>query len=103
MTQDLPPRSLFKYRPIQHPARFTEDIFRNRRLYFSAPAAFNDPFDCNLPLTFEGNEQDWLSFAKKLATEGLLSPTEKEKSVAAIMAKRHGKILACFSMFWITT
>jgi hypothetical protein len=89
MIQMLPLRSLFKYRPINHPRRFTEDIFRNRRLYFPSPEAFNDPFDCNLPLKFEGTEQDWLSFAEKLSKEeGILDPTQKARSIAAIMTKR---------------
>ena len=84
----LPPRSLFKYRPIYHANGHTEDIFRNRRLFLPAPAAFNDPFDCNLPLRFEGTECEWHEFAAKLASEENFAPAAKERAVAAIMSKR---------------
>jgi hypothetical protein len=39
------PRYLFKYRDD---SKYTESIFEDLALWFSAPQSFNDPFDCNL-------------------------------------------------------
>lgn len=46
-------RDLFKYRPLhytQGTPNYTQDIFTSRAVWCDKPAAFNDPFDCNLPL-----------------------------------------------------
>lgn len=46
-------RDLFKYRPLHYPngtRNYTQDIFTSRSVWCDKPAAFNDPFDCNLPL-----------------------------------------------------
>lgn len=46
-------RDLFKYRPLHYPdgvPNYTQDIFTSHAVWCDKPAAFNDPFDCNLPL-----------------------------------------------------
>jgi len=49
------PRSYFKYRSLSDSQiEYTKAIFAKRELWYSAPKDFNDPFDCNLPLTCDG-------------------------------------------------
>lgn len=87
MSHTLPPRRLFKYRSVVSP--YTEDIFRSRRLFFSAPAAFNDPFDCNLPLIFEGTEQEWSTFLNEFITPGPdIQEVQRKQAVSNLMAQR---------------
>jgi hypothetical protein len=55
------PSKLYKYRLIDD---FTKDIILNRRVYFCAPADFNDPFDCKMPLDFSATDtelQEWVT------------------------------------------
>jgi hypothetical protein len=87
MNPNLPPRPLYKYRTIG--CKYTEDIFRNRRLYFAAPASFNDPFDCNLPLKFEGDANAWHRFLNEYFAEGArFSEEDRGRIVDALMAQR---------------
>jgi hypothetical protein len=40
---------LYKYRPMN--SEFTEDIFRECRMYYPAPSQLNDPFDCRFQVS----------------------------------------------------
>jgi len=42
------PKNIFKYRPDNS---FTEKIITNNELWFADPSSFNDPYDCNVPIT----------------------------------------------------
>ena len=52
------PRRMYKYQQIKPN---TLDGLRNHRLWFSSPARFNDPFDCNVSCFLGRNKQDFES------------------------------------------
>ena len=60
---------LYKYRIINE---YFFDSLENHYLYFSSPQKFNDPFDCKLFLTWEGEPEEvdkWIiKFMKEKAT-----------------------------------
>ena len=41
----------YKYRCLD---KHTEEIFTHYQMYFPKPLAFNDPFDCRMPVSFSG-------------------------------------------------
>lgn len=72
------PRRMYKYQPIKPN---TLDGLRNHRLWFSSPARFNDPFDCNVSCFLGRNKQD---FEDRL--ESFFGPSDE----MARMLKRSG-------------
>lgn len=64
------PTSLYKYRSLSNGSKeYTLDIFRKCELYFSAPSAFNDPFDCKLPPSIASKEMLAETIAQKNSLE----------------------------------
>lgn len=58
--QGLIPCYLYKYKTIN---QFTHSIIANNEMYFSSPANFNDPYDCNIPIdstSSDENIRDWI-------------------------------------------
>lgn len=58
------PSKLYKYRSIDDR---TKDIIVNHRVYFCAPVAFNDPFDCKTPLDFTATDAEFEQWVRKVA------------------------------------
>ncbi len=76
--------TLYKYRPLyltgeselRQPHPHTASIFIKSEIYFSAPSSFNDPYDCNLKLQFEGSsDKDWHEYLDLVMAE---NPTDHE-------------------------
>jgi hypothetical protein len=45
---------------FRQPHPHTASIFTKAEIYFASPSSFNDPYDCNLKLHFEGSsDKDW--------------------------------------------
>lgn len=74
--------TLYKYRPLYvmgdnklrqaHP--HTASIFTKSEIFYAAPSAFNDPYDCNLKLHFEGSsDKDWQEYLDVVLAE---NPTD---------------------------
>jgi|SRR5581483_2775970 len=63
-SQFSPPDKLYKYRPLSMDARKEilrerlSDILLNDRLYFPTRLEFNDPFDCRIPISWDGLTMD---------------------------------------------
>ncbi len=112
------PVRLFKYQPVN--AKTLENL-KLRKLWFSAPSAFNDPFDCSVDVVlkdFEGEDLDraW-AYAKsgadiapdleaQLATDSMPNEAFKDllnRSAAQVLtqpelvAQRKQIGVACFS------
>lgn len=49
------PRYFYKYRDD---STYTDSIFKDLMMWFSAPQSFNDPFDCNLSETASHTQED---------------------------------------------
>jgi hypothetical protein len=48
-------QTLYKYRSLRGEGReFTRRILEKQTLYYAAPGQFNDPFDCQFQISFEG-------------------------------------------------
>ncbi len=58
------PPYLYKYRAINE---FIKPIFQENKLYFSAPSAFNDPFDSKIYLLLDATEEDKRKYAEKVS------------------------------------
>lgn len=57
---------LYKYRGLTGEARKnTEILIRDRELYFAPPASFNDPYEFEFQLSFEGSIKEKMDFFKK--------------------------------------
>ena len=54
---------MYKYRPDNET---TLRILRNKEMYFSFVADFNDPFDCRVTVNCKGTERDWTEYANSL-------------------------------------
>src|SRR5436190_23153922 len=65
------PGKLYKYRGIDDRTR---DIIVNHRIYFCAPAQFNDPFDCKMPLDFTSTDTEFEQWVRKVAPRFGLDP-----------------------------
>lgn len=73
MSVKIPVKAYYKYRPLYltgddnprvvHP--YTESIFTKGEIFYSAPSAFNDPFDCNLQMNLDGStDEEWIHYLK---------------------------------------
>ena len=62
------------------------DILVNRRLHFSDPLTFNDPFDCAIGLDLRRNatEQDWIDYFIHLVEEETPDTTPNERRKRAL-------------------
>ena len=68
--QSFPPETpahLYKYKSIDdnHP-EYSSRIFTHNELYFCAPEAFNDPFDCKFQLSLSGPQSKRRQFSEKI-------------------------------------
>ena len=86
-----PPRFLYKYAPAN--LERIGDVLVGKRVYFSNPLAFNDPFDCRLVPDMRGEKpEEWLRLVDEnpewLRKFGLdpLSNEEQEKRVGELRA-----------------
>lgn len=69
------PTKYYKYRPLytylangeREAHKFTQSIFETKKLWFDAPAKFNDPFDCILRLhTDDATDEEWTAYFDEL-------------------------------------
>ena len=49
------PTHFYKYRNFD---KYTERMFVNYEFYFPKASEFNDPFDCNVPVSFSGGRRE---------------------------------------------
>jgi hypothetical protein len=78
---DQRPKLLYKYQPVT--ARSLENL-KLKELWFSAPAAFNDPFDCALDVRFKQIDDDDVARALEYARGKVgLSPEFEAEIVSA--------------------
>ncbi len=65
MTTNIPtiPQDLYKYRSMgpegSAERNHVQRIFTHHEVYFSSPADFNDPFDCQVHCSFDGSDREW--------------------------------------------
>ncbi len=57
------PQNLFKYRADNE---FTKNIVRDNELWFANPHEFNDPYDCNTPITNSADKSEIEEWAKSI-------------------------------------
>jgi len=63
------PRVLYKYRACD---KYNSDIIIGHGMFFPRPTVFNDPFDCRIPLVFQGGAEDWVEYLMpRLRTQGV--------------------------------
>jgi hypothetical protein len=79
-----PPKFLYKY--MGKRLDRIGDILVNRRLHFSDPLSFNDPFDCALGLDLRrsATDQDWVEYFIHLVEEDSPATTPNERRKIAI-------------------
>lgn len=66
MTQEAVDRTiLYKFRSLAsaQDEEFARDIILNHRLYAASPKSFNDPFDCDTPVSFEATRDQKINRA----------------------------------------
>ena len=89
-----PPSFLYKYAPANLERIW--DVLVNKRIYFSSPLDFNDPFDCRLvPDTSPGKRKEWRrlmdensEWGKQFGIEPLRGK-EREERIAALSAPQN--------------
>jgi hypothetical protein len=82
------PRHLYKYRSMNGTCfEFLRDIILQNKLFFSTPAAFNDPFDCAPALSMKATDAEFTEYLKGFFRRKYphLSPKERWQSIAAIV------------------
>lgn len=61
---------LYKYRSLSGENRdFVKRIILESEIFFPSPVNFNDPFDCKVQLSMNGNDYDWELFIQRLYRE----------------------------------
>jgi len=55
------PAQLYKYRPVNE---FTQDIISNNRIWFAKPSALNDPFDCQVQIVYQADQQQLRDYTR---------------------------------------
>lgn len=85
------PRFLYKYTGKRLDR--IGDIIVNRRLHFSDPIKFNDPFDCALDLDLQrgASDQDWVEYFTHLVEEEEPDSAPNERRARAVDNVRRGR------------
>jgi hypothetical protein len=65
--------------------RWAESLLLNGKIFFPCPADFNDPFDCQARLTFEGSRLKLRRYARDLLKE--LAPEQSKRDRKRLAAK----------------
>lgn len=68
-------RSLFKYYPF---TEFGLKVLIDRKVWYSSPRTFNDPFDCNMQISQEISDSDFIEFNNRARLHGNLSPLSSQ-------------------------
>lgn len=90
------PRALFKYRSLS--SINTYKIFVNKKLHFSAPKDFNDPFDCKIDALISNTDVFVQSLAKYGSNEGVMPAIENGYNINDTIGKVvNRKGICCFS------
>lgn len=90
------PRALFKYRCLS--SINTYKIFVNKKLYFSTPKDFNDPFDCKIDALISNTDVFVQSLAKYGSNEGVMPAIENGYNINNTIGKVvNRKGICCFS------
>lgn len=90
------PRALFKYRSLS--SINTYKIFVNKKLYFSTPKDFNDPFDCKIDALISNTDVFVQSLAKYGSNEGVMPAIENGHNINNTIGKVvNRKGICCFS------
>ncbi len=55
------PETLYKYRRCD---KYNEDILLSNEMFLPRPSTFNDPFDCRIPIMFDGTKDEWRDFLR---------------------------------------
>ena len=75
-----PPAYLFKYKSIDdNHLEYSSHIFTDNQLYFCAPEAFNDPFDCKFQLSLHGPQSKRRQFSEKILKKRYPDLNRKER------------------------
>ena len=85
------PRFLYKYTGKRLDR--IGDILVNRRLHFSDPIKFNDPFDCALDLDLQrgASDQDWVEYFTHLVEEEEPDSAPSERRARAVDNVKRGR------------
>jgi hypothetical protein len=63
---ELPPSRLFKYFSLSGEYEsHSKQLLTDCEIFYSSPAAFNDPFDCSLAFSSEGTKEQWIKHMKQ--------------------------------------
>lgn len=90
------PRALFKYRSLS--SINTYKIFVNKKLYFSTPKDFNDPFDCKINAVISDEDDFALSLEKYVPNEDVMPAIENGYNINDTIGKVvNRKGICCFS------
>ena len=62
---------LYKYKNLSNSNNFeyTIDSLINKYLYFSRPSELNDPFDCQIQIDFETNDEEYEAWKSRNITK----------------------------------
>lgn len=75
-----PPAHLYKYKSIDdNHLEYSSHIFTHNELYFCAPEAFNDPFDCKFQLSLHGSQSKRRQFSEKILKKRYPDLNRKER------------------------
>ena len=88
MPERYVPEHLYKYREMSSRALdHLRDTIVNGKIYFSIPAAFNDPFDCNPALSMKSTKAEFSNYLKGFFKRRFpeLSRAERRASASAIV------------------
>lgn len=86
----LPPLHLYKYRSIFGEQReWAKDIVANSRLYWTAPAQFNDPFDCQPVMDAKASKLRKEAYARRTLRQfgRHLSKKDRKNAVRVAVAR----------------
>lgn len=68
-------RSLFKYYPF---TQLGLKVLIDRKVWYSCPRSFNDPFDCNMQISQEISDSDFIKFNNRARRHGNLDPLSSQ-------------------------
>lgn len=112
------PPALFRYMSLEPVERFewARQVVQDSRIYFTAPTAFNDPFDCRVVIQNDGTEEEWVAVyldelrkhgsgmpqaeieaRAKAAAVDVMAGRGRETLIRSLQADVYGCGICCFS------
>ena len=80
---------LFKYKKVD---KYSKQIFVDRKIWYSYPSEFNDPFDCGIDISLNMSLKEKMEVLKTMMSQHLWTKDKITKQLQSSLDQRRGQL-----------